>query len=96
MNLQRFIVILVMVVVMALMLVYQHARIIHAGYEMARLSRERDELTERQRKLAAEALELKRPDALAERVREFGMELVPVETREDVPVSAGWRYAGGR
>gem|GEM_PF-3971273 len=95
MNLQRFIVILVMVVVMALVLVYQHARIIHAGYEMAKLSRERESLNEQQRRLAAELVELKRPEVLTERVKELGVDLVPVEKQKPgkgMVVSVGYEH----
>ena len=83
MNLQRFIVILVMVVIMGLVLVYQHARIIHAGYQMAQLSEQRKQLNEQQRRLAAELAELKRPEVVSEKVREFGVELVPMEKKDD-------------
>jgi hypothetical protein len=81
-NLQRFIVILVMVVVMGLVLVYQHARIIHAGYEMARLSQEREDLNELQRKTAADLESLRRPDVVSARLKSFNMTLVPVEQKD--------------
>jgi hypothetical protein len=87
-NLQRFVVILVLVVVMGLVLVYEHALIIHSGYEMAKLSQQRDELNEQQRKLAAELVELKRPELVSGRVKEFGVQLVPMEKKKEVVVKA--------
>ncbi len=91
MNLQRFIIILVVVVLMALTLTYQHACIIHAGYRMSSLSRQREELTERQRTLAAELVELKRAEVIAAKVRTFGLELVPAGKQDGVMISAGWK-----
>lgn len=95
MNLQRFIIILVLVVLMALTLTYQHARIIHAGYRMSSLSRQREGLTERQRNLAAELVELKRTEVIAAKVRTLGIELVPAGEEDGVMISAGWE-AGRR
>ena len=77
MNLQRFIVILALVVVMGLLVAYVHARIIHAGYEISRLSREREQLVERQRAVVAELAELKRPEVIEAQVRRWQLELVP-------------------
>ena len=88
MNLQRFIVILVMVVVMGLVLVYQHARIIHAGYQMAKLTQEREDLNEQQRKTAAELTERKRPEVVSQKVKEFGVELVPMEKKDEKKVAS--------
>ena len=90
MNLQRFIVILTLVVIMGLVLAYQHARIIGAGYEMSRLSREREVLTERQRVAAAELVELKRAEAIAARAEKLGLELVPASETGRVMVSQNW------
>ena len=98
MNLQRFIVILVLVVVMGLTLAYEHARIIHAGYVMSRLSRERERLTERQRTLAVELAELKRPERIVQEVRRWKLELVPLRETGRVLASEhvrGWRTARG-
>ena len=90
MNLQRFIIILVMVVLMALTLTYQHASIIHAGYRMSSLSRQREALTDCQRTLAAELVELKRAEVIAAKVRTLGLELVPPAEEDGVVISAGW------
>ena len=85
-NLQRFIVILVMVVVMGLVLVYQHARIMHAGFEMAQLTQQREDLNEKQRKMAEDLVELKRPEAVATKAKEFGVDLVPMDMAKDFKV----------
>ena len=93
MNLQRFIVILVLVVVMGLVLVYQHARIIHAGYELATLSQQREDLNEQQRKLAAEVIEMKRPEVVSKKAKEFGVELVPMEKSDQQKVAVSAKKA---
>lgn len=74
---------------MAMLTVWQHFRSVQAGYEVVKLRRERNILTEENRRLELVADRLESPEYLLKKVRELRLDLRPAWPDEVLQVKTG-------
>jgi len=82
-RLIAFLVVVALAVAGALFLISERAAVTHAGYRVARLEGEHRKLVEANRKLEAQVALLRTPAALAGRVKDLQLELIPPDQLVD-------------
>lgn len=73
MKVWQYMVALAVVVGLAIATIWQHVRMVRAGYRLQALERDRDRLDEQRRKLELKLAAEERWDALVERARALGI-----------------------
>ena len=86
MNLQRFLVVLALVVAMGIALVFQHAMKLRLGYRIAQLDARRDELMKENARISAEITREKDPKRLQAKLEALGLRLVPAGAQPETIV----------
>lgn len=82
-RLIAFLLVVALAVGGALFLISERAAVTHAGYRVARLEGEHRRLVEANRKLEAQVAQLRTPAALAGKVKDLQLELIPPEQLMD-------------
>ncbi len=87
MTLRRLIILVGLVAAMALFLIYEHSRIMRAGYQVSRLTRDEARLIDAIRIQNVQLTRLRRPEFIARQVERMRIDLMRQPDAAFMPVS---------